>query len=31
MNLRGIEALGELLDVLKEAVEDGHNGGYLRP
>ncbi len=31
MNLTGIKALGEFLEVLKEAVEDGHNGGYLRP
>jgi len=31
MKLAGIRALGELLDVLKEAVEDGHNGGYLQP
>ena len=31
MNLTGIEALGELLDVLKEAVAVGHRGGYLRP
>ncbi len=31
MNLRGIRALGEFLEVLKEAVNDGHNSGYLRP
>jgi len=31
MNLTGIKALGEFLDVLKEAVDDGHNGGYLLP
>jgi glyoxylase-like metal-dependent hydrolase (beta-lactamase superfamily II) len=31
MNLTGIKALGEFLDVLKEAVDDGHKEGYLRP
>ena len=31
MKLAGIRALGELLEVLNEAVDDGHNGGYLRP
>ena len=31
MKLPGIKALGELLEVLNEAVDDGHNGGYLRP
>ncbi len=31
MNLTGIRALGEFLTVLKEVVEDGHNGGYLKP
>ena len=31
MQLVGIRALGELLIVLNEAVEDGHNGGYLKP
>ena len=31
MKLPGIRALGELLEILNEAVEDGHNGGYLRP
>lgn len=31
MNLTGIRALGEFLEVLKEAVVDGHNGGYLNP
>ena len=31
MNLTGITALGEFLEVLKEAVVDGHNGGYLKP
>ena len=31
MNLRGIRALGELLEVLQEAVNDGHKDGYLRP
>jgi glyoxylase-like metal-dependent hydrolase (beta-lactamase superfamily II) len=30
MNLHGIRAVGELLDVLNEAVTDGHNGAYLR-
>lgn len=30
MHLTGIRALGELLDILNEAVEDGHNGAYLR-
>lgn len=31
MQLRGIRALGELIEILNEAVDDGHNGGYLRP
>jgi hypothetical protein len=31
MNLTGINALGEFLEVLKEVVDDGHNGGYLKP
>ncbi|CAA6821380.1 MAG: Beta-lactamase-like [uncultured Sulfurovum sp.] len=31
MQLAGIRALGELLEVLNEAVVDGHNDGYLRP
>jgi glyoxylase-like metal-dependent hydrolase (beta-lactamase superfamily II) len=31
MKLTGIRALGELLDVLNEAVDDGHNGAYLIP
>jgi glyoxylase-like metal-dependent hydrolase (beta-lactamase superfamily II) len=31
MNLTGIKALGEFLEVLKEAVDDGHRGGYLKP
>jgi glyoxylase-like metal-dependent hydrolase (beta-lactamase superfamily II)/thiol-disulfide isomerase/thioredoxin len=31
MQLAGIRALGELLDVLNEAVDDGHNDAYLRP
>jgi len=31
MKLAGIRALGELLEILNEAVDDGHNGGYLRP
>jgi glyoxylase-like metal-dependent hydrolase (beta-lactamase superfamily II) len=31
MNLTGIKALGEFLDVLNEAVDDGHKEGYLRP
>ena len=31
MKLHGIRALGELLDILKEAVDDGHAGSYLRP
>ena len=30
MKLTGIRALGELLEVLNEAVGDGHNDGYLR-
>ena len=29
MQLTGIRALGEVLEVLNEAVVDGHNGGYL--
>jgi thioredoxin-related protein len=31
MKLAGIRALGELLEILNEAVDDGHNGGYLKP
>jgi len=31
MELPGIRALGELLEILKEAVDDGHKGGYLKP
>jgi thioredoxin-related protein len=31
MNLTGINALGEFLEVLEEVVNDGHNGGYLKP
>jgi glyoxylase-like metal-dependent hydrolase (beta-lactamase superfamily II)/thioredoxin-related protein len=31
MQLSGIRALGELLEVLNEAVDDGHNAGYLIP
>jgi thioredoxin-related protein/glyoxylase-like metal-dependent hydrolase (beta-lactamase superfamily II) len=31
MNLKGINALGEFLEVLKEVVDDGHKGGYLKP
>ena len=31
MKLAGIRALGELLEILNEAVEDGHREGYLRP
>ena len=31
MQLSGIRALGELLEILNEAVDDGHNGGYLKP
>ena len=31
MNLTGIKALGEFLEVLEEAVDDGHRGGYLKP
>ena len=31
MKLSGIRALGELLEILNEAVDDGHNGGYLKP
>jgi len=31
MKLAGIRALGELLDVLNEAVDDGRNGAYLKP
>jgi len=31
MKLSGIRALGELLEILNEAVDDGHNGGYMKP
>ena len=31
MNLQGIHALGELLEILNEAIDDGHVGGYLKP
>lgn len=31
MELPGIRALGELLEILNEAVDDGHKGGYLQP
>lgn len=31
MQLAGIRALGELLEILNEAVEDGHLGTYLKP
>ena len=31
MNLQGIHALGELLEILQEAIDDGHTGGYLKP
>ena len=31
MKIAGIRALGELVEVLNEAIEDGHNGGYLKP
>ncbi len=31
MKLAGIRALGELIEVLNEAVEDGHNANYLKP
>jgi hypothetical protein len=31
MKISGIRALGELLEILHEAVDDGHNGGYLKP
>ena len=31
MNLQGIHALGELLEILNEAIDDGHAGGYLKP
>ncbi|MBU1668630.1 MBL fold metallo-hydrolase [bacterium] len=31
MELPGIRALGELLEILNEAVDDGHKGGYLKP
>ena len=30
MKLPGIMALGEFLEILNEAVVDGHNGGYLK-
>ena len=31
MHLTGIRALGEFYSILKELVNDGHNGGYLKP
>lgn len=31
MELPGIRALGELLEILNEVVDDGHKGGYLKP
>ena len=31
MQLTGIQALGELLEILNEAVDDGHREGYLHP
>jgi len=31
MKLPGIRAIGELLEVLNEAVKDGHKGAYLKP
>jgi glyoxylase-like metal-dependent hydrolase (beta-lactamase superfamily II)/thioredoxin-related protein len=31
MNLTGIRALGEFYSILKELVNDGHQGGYLKP
>jgi len=31
MKLAGIRALGELLEILHEAVDDGHAGAYLQP
>ena len=31
MQLAGIRALGELIEILNEAVEDGHLGAYLKP
>lgn len=31
MELPGIRALGELLEILNEAVDDGHRGNYLKP
>ena len=31
MQLPGIKALGELLEILNEAVDDGHNAAYLKP
>jgi len=31
MKLPGIRAIGELLEVLNEAVNDGHEGAYLKP
>ena len=30
MSLPGIRALGEFLEILNEAIDDGHNGGYLK-
>ncbi len=31
MIVPGIQALGDLVEILKEGIEDGHNGGYLKP
>jgi len=31
MQLTGIRALGEFYALLEELVQDGHNGGYLKP
>lgn len=31
MKLAGIRGLGELSEILNEAVDDGHIGGYLKP
>jgi len=30
MQIAGIQALGEILEVLQEAIDDGYNGGYLK-
>ena len=31
MEVVGIKGLSELVQLLKEAIEDGHKAGYLKP